>query len=85
MNNDSPDPTFQSTLVPELVDLCEYFYETFLQHILCIFTVAGKPIAYTQHPWAEAIVKRFLCGRYIMQTAMKHYLFCHMYCAWLPY
>ena len=65
MNNDSPDPSFESAPVFKCVNLCKDLDKTLLQHIFCIFPVVGKTITYCQHLGAVPVVQFPLGGSII--------------------
>jgi hypothetical protein len=77
MNNDPPDPPFESPFVLKRMYLGKHFDKTFLQHVFRIFTALPEPVAHAQHFRAVAVIQFALRRRIVMQTACNDGLFCH--------
>jgi hypothetical protein len=77
MHNNPPDPTFKGTLVLERMYLRKYLDKSFLQHIFCIFSVMGKPVAHSKHFRTVPVIQLLLGSSMILQTSLQDGFFGH--------
>src|SRR5947209_17722754 len=62
-HHDSPDPGTEFTFELILVKVQEHFYESLLQHILCIGHGLGIAIAYAKHASRIKVIQLLLSSR----------------------
>jgi hypothetical protein len=52
----------------------EYLYERFLQHVLCLFTIARVPPAQAHQPGLKKVIEDALCLRILLMTPRQQIL-----------